>query len=169
MKKTLATGLGIMVICIGGLVGCSKEEKHKYSINTSSGMKTEMTFTVKGDQVEKQVGKSTIKEEELFKSQGVDLNSLTKEQKKIASEAVEKKMKDAVKNVQNIKGYSDKVTVKDGVVVETVTVDYSKASVKEIANKVSTFTADSSAKKSNKVSWKKTKKLLEKQNAKEIK
>lgn len=166
MKK-LSTLLGVVGL-IFLLGACAKTETHKYSYDPSTATKSVVTYTVKKDVVQQQKAVNTIDLNKLMKASGVDPDTADAAQVKAAKEQVIASIKKAVAANTAIDGYKDTIKISGDIITENASVDYTKLS-KTNLRKVLSSAGGTDSSKATYVSWKKTKALLEKQGAKELK
>ncbi|MBF0713713.1 DUF1307 domain-containing protein, partial [Gemella sp. GH3] len=143
----------LFLLSIVMLVGCSNSEQSKtYVSNPNPSTSIEITIYYKDDEVTKQTAHNEI-----------NLSSFPEEQK----EFMKKQMEQASASYQGIEGVTQKVEYKDDKIIEDVSVDYSKASLKDLRAKKIVGAGFSGDENATKVSFKQTSEMLIKNNFKE--
>ena len=147
MKKTMKL-FAVLFTALFVLLGCAKEESTAFE-HKEGPITVTVTYYYKGDVVTKQIAETKIAISELPVSEEKAMADLKEENEELTA----------------IKGITASVESKDGVITQTVTIDYSVAKVEDLKKAFpDTFSGDG-----NVVSFKASKELAEKAGFKEKK
>lgn len=146
-KSNLFKVVALAMISMFLLVGCGKEVTETYTQTLQPGVESKLTYTAKGDVVQKQSSETVVD----YAKSG------------LTEDSIKNSIKTEVDKYKNVKGLDHKIEYKKDKMIEKLTLDYTKADMKEIKQKgIMTFQSG----EGDKVSLKKSAELLESQGYK---
>ncbi|VTS41722.1 putative lipoprotein [Streptococcus porcinus] len=144
--------LGLMVLgaCQSNT---SSKEKVAYFETKQNGTIMDLTYYYQGDKVTRQLTKTKAS----YAAIGAD-----------SKETAKKVLEPISKQYQGVKGLKEAIDYKDDHIIETVTVDYSKASIKELSKIKGMMLTKEDGKLPKYISYTKSAKMLEEQGFKKV-